>query len=264
MKLSSQEHLIPGATLEEKFEFAVEAGWDAIELRGKDDYAFEARLPELRAAKRSGVVMPTVCPETDHFIGDFDPDRRRDAIENMKSLLRVIAELDGRGAMTPASWGMFSRRLPPFVPPRSEDDDRKVLLDALRELGEEAQRHGVELYLEPLNRYEDHMVNRLADAMSLVQEVDLPSVKIVADFYHMNIEEVDIAGALQTALPYLGHAQVSDSNRLEPGAGHIDWRPSMAVLSQAGYDGYFALECRLSGPAEEVLPRAAAFLRAQE
>jgi sugar phosphate isomerase/epimerase len=264
MKLSVQEHLIPGATLPEKFEFVTQAGWDAIELRGQGDFRFEARLPELLAAKRSGVVMPTVCPQIDHFIGDFDPDRRRDAIENMKSLLRVIAELEGLGAMTPASWAMFSRKLPPFTPPRSAEEDRKVLLEALHELGDEGLRHGVEVYLEPLNRYEDHMVNRLADAVSLVQEVDLPSVKVVADFYHMNIEEVDIAAALHAALPYLGHAQVSDSNRLEPGAGHIDWRPGIEVLTQGGYDGYFALESVLSGPAEDVLPRAAAFLRAQE
>jgi sugar phosphate isomerase/epimerase len=263
VKLSVQEHLIPGDILPRKFDFVTWAGWDAIELRGKGNFEFRARLPELLAAKRSGVVMPTVCVQMDHFIGDFDPDRRRDAVQNMKSLLEVMAELEGRGAMTPASWAMFSRRLPPFIPPRSDAEDRKVLVEALHELGEAAQRLGVELYLEPLNRYEDHMVNTLADAVSLLEEVDLPSVKVVADFYHMNIEETDIAVSLHAALPYLGHAQVSDSNRLEPGAGHLDWR-SLGVLRKGGYQGYLALESRLSGPAEETLPRAAAFLRAHE
>lgn len=261
MKLSCQEHLLPGDTLPEKFDFAVRAGWDAIELRGHGDFQFEARLPELQAAQRSGVVMPTVCVAMDHFIGDFDAGKRQDAIANMKSQLRVMSEIGGRGAMTPASWGMFSRRLPPFDPPRSEEDDRKVLLEALGELGAEAQRLGVEIYLEPLNRYEDHMVNRLADAVSLVTATGLPSVKVVADFYHMNIEETDIAASLRAALPHLGHVQVSDSNRLEPGAGHIGWRPGFAVLEDGGYDGYLALESRLSGPAADVLPKAASFLR---
>ncbi|HEY5989474.1 MAG TPA: sugar phosphate isomerase/epimerase family protein [Streptosporangiaceae bacterium] len=263
MKISCQEHLLPGDTLVEKFEFATSAGWDGIELRGSGDFQFEARLPELRAAHKAGVVMPTVCVAMDHFIGDFDADKRKDAVANLKSQLRVMAELGGRGAMTPASWAMFSRRLPPFIPPRSEEEDRKVLLEALHELGDEAQRAGVEIYLEPLNRYEDHMVNQLAQAVSLVQEVGLPSVRVVADFYHMNIEEVDMAASLRAALPHLGHVQVSDSNRLEPGAGHIDWRPGIAVLEAGGYTGYLALESRLSGPASEVLPRAAAFLRAQ-
>jgi sugar phosphate isomerase/epimerase len=263
MKLSCQEHLLPGGNLLEKFDFAARSGWDAIELRAQGELRFEARLPELRAARRAGVVMPTACVEMDHFIGDFDAERRRDAVANLTSQLRVMAELEGRGAMTPASWAMFSRKLPPFIPPRSEDEDRKVLIEALHELGGEAHRLGVEIYLEPLNRYEDHMVNRLADAVSLVTEVGLPSVKVVADFYHMNIEEVDIAVSLQAALPHLGHVQVSDSNRLEPGAGHLDWRPGIAVLEESGYDGYLALESGLSGPAAEVLPRAAAFLHSQ-
>ena len=53
----------------------------------------------------------------DHFIGDFDPARRRNAVANMASQLAVVAELGGLGAMTPASWGMFSNRLPRFGPP---------------------------------------------------------------------------------------------------------------------------------------------------
>src|SRR3712207_8000246 len=81
------------------------------------------RLPELRAAQRDGVVMPTVCVDMDHFIGDFDADRRADALANMASQLAVIGALGGVGAMTPASWGMFSRRLPPFTPPRSRSEE---------------------------------------------------------------------------------------------------------------------------------------------
>ena len=67
--------------------------------------------------------MPTVCVEMRHFVGDFDADKRADALAQMKSQLSVMAEIGGRLAMTPASYGMFSTRLPPFEPPRSEDED---------------------------------------------------------------------------------------------------------------------------------------------
>jgi sugar phosphate isomerase/epimerase len=261
MKLSCQEQLLPGGSLAEKFEFALAAGWEAIELRGRGGLAFAARLPELKAAARAGVVMPTVCVEMDHFIGDFDHDRREDAIANMASQLSVIAEIGGQGAMTPASWGMFSLRLPPFIPPRSPEQDRAVLTDALGRLGEHARREGVELYLEPLNRYEDHMINRLADAVALIRATGTGAVKVAADTYHMNIEEADPCASLREAAPYLGHVQVSDSNRLEPGAGHVPFAALFSVLRKAGYAGQLALESRLSGPAEEVLPRSAAFLR---
>ena len=68
--------------------------------------------------------MPTVCVDMLHFIGAFDDDLRDDAITQMISQLSVIAEIGGTGAMTPASYGMFSRRLPPFEPPRSAEQDR--------------------------------------------------------------------------------------------------------------------------------------------
>lgn len=106
------------------------------------------------------------------------------------------------------------------------------------------------------------MVNTLAQAVSLCAEIGSPAVRVAADSYHMNIEEADLADALRQAAPYLDHVQVSDSNRLEPGAGHLDWRAFVAALKGIGYDGYLAAECRLSGPAAEVLPAAAACLRA--
>src|SRR5215210_8152033 len=140
LKLSCQEQLLPGDDLIAKFDFARRAGFDGIELRAKGDGHFAGRLPELRAAARAGVVMRTVCPDTDHFIGDFDPDLRRDAIAQLRAQLSVIAELGGEGVLTPASWGMFSLRLPPFTPPRTAAEDRKVLIEALAELSEHAAR----------------------------------------------------------------------------------------------------------------------------
>ena len=264
MRLACQEQLIPGASLEEKFDWARAHGWDAIELRGKGDLAFRDRLPELSRARRAGVEMPTVCVEMAHFIGAFDPGLRADAVRNMTSQLSVIAEIGGRGAMTPASWGMFSYRLPPFVPPRTAEEDRAVLLESLSALGEHALREGVELYLEPLNRYEDHMVNRLQDAVSLIEEIGCPAIKVAADFFHMDIEEADISASLRAAFDHLGHIQVSDSNRLEPGAGHLDWASAIATLTELGYRGYYALESRLSAPPEQALPAAASFLRSVE
>ncbi|MCU1424436.1 MAG: hypothetical protein JWM51_727 [Microbacteriaceae bacterium] len=248
-----QEQYLPGATMAQKWEAARSWGFDGIELRGKGDGAFMARLPELKAAAAAGIPMPTVCVEMAHFIGDFDPDRRADALIQMTDQLRVIAEIGGRGAMTPASWGMFSRRLPPFEPPRTPDQDHAVLVDAFGALGAEAQTLGVEIYLEPLNRYEDHMINRLADAVALIESIGLDTVRIGADTYHMNIEEADPAAALVSAAPYIGHLQASDSNRLEPGAGHIDWALFGATVHAIGYTGPIAIESRLSGPVAESL-----------
>ncbi|MFI6284367.1 sugar phosphate isomerase/epimerase family protein [Streptomyces sp. NPDC051018] len=261
LKTACQEQLLPGTTLQEKWDHATSAGYDAVELRGKGGFAFRDRLPELRAAHRDGVVMPTVCVDMLHFFGAFDADLRRDAVEQMKSQLSVIAEIGGSGAQTPASYGMFSRRLPPFEVPRGEEEERTVLLEGLTELGEYARAEGVTLYLEPLNRYEDHMVNRLDQAVDLIRAVGLDSVRIGIDSYHMNIEEADPAAAILAAAPYIGHAQVSDSNRFQPGAGHLDWPAWLSALHAIGYDGYLAAECRLTGDPGDAVRSIPAFLR---
>jgi sugar phosphate isomerase/epimerase len=259
--LACQEQLLPGETLPAKWESAQRLGFDAIELRGKGEGAFAARLPELRDAARRGIPMPTVCVEMLHFIGDFDADRRADAVEQMRQQVEVIAELGGRLAMTPASYGMFSRRLPPFEPPRTPEQDQAVLVDTLGELAGHAEAAGVVIALEPLNRYEDHMVNTLEDAADLCQTIGSPAVGVAADTYHMNIEEADPCAALLTAAPWLQHVQVSDSNRLEPGAGHIAWDEILSTLEAIGHHEPLAYECRLSGPAEEALHKSTAFLR---
>jgi Sugar phosphate isomerases/epimerases len=256
-----QEQHLPGDSMLEKWDIARSWGYDGIELRGKGGGAFAARLPQLRAAAAAGVVMPTVCVEMTHFIGAFDRELRRDAVTQLHDQLRVISEIGGRGAMTPASWGMFSRRLPPFEPPRSPEEDREVLIEALGELGSAAAALGVSLYLEPLNRYEDHMVNTLEQAVSLIREVGMDSVRIAADTFHMSIEEADPAAALLNAGPFVGHVQASDSNRLEPGAGHLDWPLFGGTLAAIGYDGPVAVESRLSGPADVALPAVPPFLR---
>ncbi|MGI8789557.1 MAG: sugar phosphate isomerase/epimerase family protein [Actinomycetota bacterium] len=261
MKLSCQEHLIPGESLVQKWEHLQSWGYDAIELHGHGDFVFRARLDELQAARRAGVAMPTVCVIMDHFIGDFDAGKRRDAIENMKSLLSVMSEIGGEGAITPASYGMFSRRLPPYEPPRTEAEDRAVLVEGLTELGEHAGREGVRVYLEPLNRYEDHMVNSLAQAVELGDEVGLDSVKVMGDLFHMNLEEDDPPASIRAAGGHLRHVHLADSNRAHPGTGHVDFAGALAALRDIGFDGYMALECGLRGDASMVLPEVARYLR---
>ncbi len=259
--LAAQEQLLPGDTLQQKWEFAQAAGYAGIELRAQGDLRFAARLPELKRALADGVVMPTVCVEMLHFFGAFDAEQRRDAVVQLKSQLSVIAEIGGVGAQTPASYGMFSRRLPPFAPPRDAAGDRAVLLDGLAELGEHARREGVTLFLEPLNRYEDHMVNRLEQATDLIRATGLDSVRIGIDSYHMNIEEADPAAAILDNAPWIGHAQVSDSNRCQPGAGHLDWPAWLGALHAAGYSGWLAAECRLTGDPAAAVAAVPGFLR---
>ena len=140
-----------------------------------------------------------------------------------------------------------------------------MLLDALVQLGAHAARQGVWLALEALNRYEDYMLNRLEQVADLADEVcgaaGSRSVRACADFFHLNIEEDDLPSAIVAAGPWIVHVHVDDSNRLQPGTGHLDFAGAFAALREISYDGLHTLECRLRGPAETALPATVAFLR---
>jgi sugar phosphate isomerase/epimerase len=259
VRLSCQEHILPGDDIREKWAFAASAGFDGIELRGTADW--NDRLDSLKAAREEGVVFSSVCLISDRFIGDFDAGRRREAVEHMKHLLSGIAELGGTGAVTPAAYGLASRRLPPFEVPRTEDEDRRVLLDALEELGEHADAEGTLVLLEPLNRYEDHMINRVEGAVELCQAVGRDSVRVMGDLFHMNIEEDDLGASIRQAGAYLAHVHLADSNRLQPGAGHTDFAGAFEALRGIDFDGYMAMECGIRGDAEEALPEVVRHLR---
>jgi sugar phosphate isomerase/epimerase len=250
--LAIQENLVAGETVADRLAFALDAGFDGLELR-------DAARPRLDAVRGRA---PTACPELEGWLGDFDPAARRRAVDGLRRQLDGIAALGGRGVITPAAWGMFTRRLPPFEePPRSPEQDREVLLEGLTELGAHAASAGVALLLEPLNRYEDHMVNTVAAAAELAEASGSPAVRVLADTYHMNIEEDDPCAALRATGERLGAVHLSDSNRHQPGTGHVPFDAILATLRDIGFGGVLSVECRLRGEPAEAVHECGAYLR---
>src|SRR4051812_48090274 len=192
VKLAAQESMLEGETLEEKFAFAQQHGFDGIELSGRGGGVFAARRDELAAARAAGVAMPSAVVAMPHFVGDFDEGNRRSAIEDVKALLSTLPAAGAAGIVMPNGFAVFSTRLPPFEPPRSDDESRAKLVESLKELGAHGEHVGAKVFLEPLNRYEDYLINTLADAVSIVEEVASSAVSVIADTFHMSIEETDI------------------------------------------------------------------------
>ncbi|MBA4063752.1 MAG: sugar phosphate isomerase [Isosphaera sp.] len=118
----------------------------------------------------------------------------------------------------------------------------RYLGNALFKLDEHAADLGTTLLYEPLNRYETNLVNTLADGAALLRGLGASNVRLLADLFHMNIEEVDIAAALRAAGKAVGHVHLADSNRRAAGMGHTDFAPVVAALRAAGYDGYLSAE----------------------
>src|SRR5207237_179358 len=109
----------------------------------------------------------------------------------------------------------------------------RYLGNALFKLDEHANDLGTTLLYEPINRYETNLINMLGDAVTLLTGIRTRHVKILADLYHMNIEEVNLAGAIRAAGSHVGHVHFADSNRRAAGMGHTDFAPIIAALKES-------------------------------
>lgn len=93
--------------------------------------------------------------------------------------------------------------------------------------------------------YQDHMINTLADARRYIVENDLKHVQIIGDFYHMNIEEDNLAQALHDNRDLLGHVHIADNHRYQPGSGTLDFHALFEQLRADNYQGYVVYEGRI-------------------
>jgi sugar phosphate isomerase/epimerase len=121
-------------------------------------------------------------------------------------------------------------------------DTTRFLIDALNELGARAKQHGVPLIYEPLNRYETNLANTLAEGVRLIGSLRTDNITLLADLFHMNIEEADLASALRAAGRHVGHVHFADSNRRPVGLGHTAFGPIASALRDIGYDRYVSAE----------------------
>ncbi|PJN86868.1 sugar phosphate isomerase/epimerase family protein [Bacillus sp. mrc49] len=245
MKIGTQDQAFFPRDMKEKFLFLKEAGFEGYEIDGK---LLVDHLEEVKdAIEETGLPVTTACGGYTGWIGDFDEERRLNGLAEIKKILEALKEVGGKGIVVPAAWGMFTYRLPPMDSPRSQEADRKAITDSLLYLETIAKETGTTIFLEPLNRYQDHMINTLADARSYIEANELGNVKIIADFYHMNIEEDDISEALHLNQDLVRHIHLADNHRFQPGSGSLDFKRHFNQLKEDGYAGFLTLECRVRG-----------------
>ncbi|MER3500400.1 MAG: xylose isomerase [Candidatus Fervidibacterota bacterium] len=259
MKLGVQEGLLPGASLEEKLEKAAVFGYEGVELWGSEWLL--QNLPQVRrAAEQAGIKVSTICAGYRGSVLDPDPSVRRQAVEDIKARLTAAAELGAVGLIFVPIFG--GPRLPDLSPYKTAVElEMDLLLVVLEELGKHAEQVKAVLLLEPLNRYETHFLRQVEQAVEICEKLGNPYIGVMADFFHMNMEEASIPDAIRKGGKWLQHVHLADSNRLLPGWGHTDFRSGFAALKEIGFDGFMVLECGLPGDPNETLPKAAQYLR---
>lgn len=217
---------------------AAALGFDGIELFTASAAAFDPdHLGELLEKYQLQLAaVGTGAGKVLHgwTLTDPDPEIRKKAISFISDMIEFGAKF---GA--PAIIGSMQGNVLP-------SGDRKETLDWLEQgletLGKKAASEGVFLIYEPLNRYESNLLNTLESGSTFLENSNLKNVKLLADLFHMNIEEDNLATAIMDYGKYIGHVHFADSNRKPMGLGHTDMKPIAAALKEIGYDGFVSAE----------------------
>ena len=217
---------------------AEELGFDAVELfaPGPDSVPQAELKSLLKSHQLNLAAVGTGAGWVKHKLSLTSPDAavRQRAIEFIRSMIdfggvhgapAIIGSMQGR-------WGDGVTR----------DQAIDWLKLALNELGQHALRHHVPLIYEPLNRYETNLVNTQAAGVELMQSLQTENVRLLADLFHMNIEETNLAAAIKAGGKWIGHIHFVDSNRRPAGCGHLNYAPIALALKEIAYNGYLSAE----------------------
>ncbi|GAA1469732.1 sugar phosphate isomerase/epimerase [Nocardiopsis exhalans] len=119
---------------------------------------------------------------------------------------------------------------------------RAELTEALAPVVDHASAAGVRIAVEPLNRYETSVLNTVDQALEALADLPAEHCGLALDVYHMNIEERDVAAAIERAAGRVHHVQVCANDRGAPGADHLDWSRIVTALDKSGYSGPLVIE----------------------
>lgn len=141
-------------------------------------------------------------------------------------------------------------------------EDWKKVVAGLKDVGAYAAERGVNLALEPLNRFETDFLNICTDAVKLCEDVGLDNMKIHLDTFHMNIEEKDLGAAIRLAGDRLYMIHASENDRGAPGTGQVTWNQVAEAVKDIGYQRWIVMESFT--PDVEIIARAASIWRQTE
>lgn len=264
MKIALQEGLLPGSTLDEKLDFAESLSVEGLEVSGRGP---ARRIEELESALRNrGIRLVSLCGQGTFDFLDPDADKRNHSIAEAKENLQVCGHFGAVGLILPPIFG--PPRLPDLTPLADAVTlEMQLLTEIVRDLAAFAAEQQTKVLLEPLNRYEEHLLRQQERGIEVIQRAGDPSsASLLCDFFHMHIEETDTPATLRRiGRRYVGHVHMADNTRQEPGSGDIDWHAGLSALRDIGFDGYLAYECGISGENEaerrKALERSVQFIQ---
>ncbi|EGL65884.1 D-psicose 3-epimerase [Agrobacterium sp. ATCC 31749] len=216
-------------------------GFDIIEVAAHhiNDYS-DAELATIRqSARDNGIILTAgIGPSKTKNLSSEDASVRAAGKAFFERTLSNVAKLDIHtiGGALHSYWPID------YSQPVDKAGDYARGVEGINGIADFANDLGINLCIEVLNRFENHVLNTAAEGVAFVKDVGKNNVKVMLDTFHMNIEEDSFGDAIRTAGPHLGHFHTGESNRRVPGKGRMPWHEIGLALRNINYTGAVIME----------------------
>jgi fructoselysine 3-epimerase len=236
---------LPCYPLDEAIRRIAAIGYDGVEIGCAAPHAWPAYLSKERRAElrnlleASGLQAVSLLPTPGGGPG-FNPasplpEEREATVRYYNEVIDLASDLGAKKVLYIAGWQIFGSS-------RQQAWDRtKNCLDLI---ASHADKKGITIVVEP-TAAATNLIETADDAMELMRSVARDNVKVMFDTLHALYRNEIPADYVRAMRDDLVHIHVSDSNRVIPGEGRVDWIGLMQALNECGYDGYLTMEIGL-------------------
>lgn len=214
-------------------------GYDAVEIAVEDPALIDAQAVSeaLNEHGLRAIVCGAFGPSRD--LTNEDPAVHQNCFNYIDQCLNLCNQWGAHFFAGPMYSAVGKARM---LPPEEREKEWKLAVKNLRTVCEMAEAKGLQIALEPLNRFESDLVNTAKDVCRMVDDINHPAARIMLDLFHSNIEERDPEAALRLIGDRLIHLQVSENHRGIPGTGTTAWAAWRRGLEAVGYNGAVSIE----------------------
>lgn len=242
---------------EDSIRKASEYGYDGVELALKSGDEIEEgtlkRWLKTYHMEVSCITTGQVFADLGLYFTHPNEAMRKKTIQVFKGMIRLAGEFGGL---------VNAGRTRGFVGPgQAREEAEGLFVDTMEVLCDYASARGVEVLIEPVNRYEINFINSLDQGAALLEKVHRDNCGLHADVFHMNIEDDRMDGSIIRNGKWIRYVHFADSNRLAPGLGHMDFDMIMKALKEIRYNGWISMEILPGDDPDDMAKKAIDFIK---
>ncbi len=184
----------------------------------------------------AGLHWLMVSPKGLHVTGP-DAGLRRRSWDHIRALIDLCADLGPDGVMV---FGSPNQRA--TTGGLSREQATRNFIDGLAGVAPQAETCGVKVLVEALPIAQSDVVQTLAEAVAIVEEISSPAIRTMFDVHNAIDEREPHAALLERYFSFIRHVHVNELDGRHCGAGSYDFKPVLEVLRRRAYTGWVSLE----------------------